>query len=40
MSQNSARIAWDEEELRRLLENMMRDIHDLASSTAKLQRGR
>lgn len=28
MSQNSARISWDEEELRRLLENMMRDIHD------------
>ena len=28
MSQNSARIAWDEDELRRLLENMMRDIHD------------
>ena len=28
MSQNSARIAWDEEHLRDLLENMMRDIHD------------
>jgi len=28
MSQNSARISWDEDELRRLLENMMRDIHD------------
>ena len=28
MSQNSARIAWDEDELRRLLENMMRDIHE------------
>ena len=28
MSQNSARIAWDEDELRRLLENMMGDIHD------------
>lgn len=28
MSQNSARISWDEEELRRLLENMMRDIHN------------
>ncbi len=28
MSQNSAGIAWDEDELRRLLENMMRDIHD------------
>ena len=28
MSQNSARISWDEEELRRLLENMMGDIHD------------
>ena len=25
---NSARISWDEDELRRLLENMMRDIHD------------
>ena len=28
MSQNSARIAWNEERLRDLLENMMRDIHD------------
>ena len=28
MSQNSARIAWDEAELRKLLENMMKDIHD------------
>ena len=28
MSQNSARIAWDEDHLRSLLENMMRDIHD------------
>ena len=28
MSQNSARIAWDEDQLRKLLENMMRDIHD------------
>jgi len=28
MSQNSARIAWDEDHLRKLLEDMMRDIHD------------
>lgn len=28
MSQNSARIAWDEDNLRRLLEDMMKDIHD------------
>jgi len=28
MSQNSARIAWDEDTLRKLLEDMMRDIHD------------
>ena len=28
MSQNSARIAWGEDELRKLLEDMMRDIHD------------
>jgi len=28
MSQNSARIAWDEENLRKLLEDMMKDIHD------------
>ncbi len=28
MSQNSARIAWDNDHLRTLLENMMRDIHD------------
>ena len=28
MSQNSARIAWSEDELRKLLENMMKDIHD------------
>ena len=28
MSQNSARIAWDTDHLRTLLENMMRDIHD------------
>jgi glutamate dehydrogenase (NADP+) len=28
MSQNSARIAWDEDHLRKLLENMMQDIHD------------
>ena len=27
MSQNSARIAWGEDRLRELLENMMRDIH-------------
>ena len=29
MSQNSARIAWDDETLRRHLETMMRGIHDL-----------
>ena len=28
MSQNSARIAWGEDQLRELLENMMKDIHD------------
>lgn len=28
MSQNSARIAWGEDHLRKLLEDMMRDIHD------------
>ena len=28
MSQNSARIAWDEDHLRGLLENMMGDIHE------------
>ena len=28
MSQNSARISWDEDHLRKLLEDMMRDIHD------------
>ena len=28
MSQNSGRISWGEDELRKLLENMMRDIHD------------
>jgi len=28
MSQNSARISWDEDNLRKLLEDMMRDIHD------------
>jgi len=28
MSQNSARIAWGEDQLRKLLEDMMRDIHD------------
>ena len=28
MSQNSARIAWSEDELRKLLENMMNDIHN------------
>ena len=28
MSQNSARIAWDEDQLRKLLEDMMRDIHN------------
>ena len=28
MSQNSARIAWDEDHLRKLLEDMMLDIHD------------
>ena len=27
MSQNSARIAWDEDNLRKLLEDMMKDIH-------------
>ena len=27
MSQNSARIAWEEDRLRELLETMMRDIH-------------
>lgn len=28
MSQNSARIAWSEDDLRKLLENMMKDIHN------------
>ena len=28
MSQNSARIAWDDDHLRSLLENMMKNIHD------------
>jgi glutamate dehydrogenase (NADP+) len=28
MSQNSARIAWSEDDLRKLLENMMNDIHN------------
>ena len=28
MSQNSARIAWDNEQLKTLLENMMKEIHD------------
>jgi len=28
MSQNSARIAWGEDQLRKLLEDMMSDIHD------------
>ena len=28
MSQNSARIAWGEDSLRKLLEDMMKDIHD------------
>ncbi|HAA93506.1 MAG: NADP-specific glutamate dehydrogenase [Rhodospirillaceae bacterium] len=28
MSQNSARIAWDEDRLRQLLEDMMKNIHD------------
>ena len=28
MSQNSGRISWGEAELRKLLENMMKDIHD------------
>ncbi len=28
MSQNSARIAWDEDHLRKLLEDMMKNIHD------------
>jgi glutamate dehydrogenase (NADP+) len=28
MSQNSGRISWGEDELRKLLENMMKDIHD------------
>ena len=28
MSQNSARIAWGEDQLRELLENMMKEIHD------------
>ncbi len=28
MSQNSARISWDEDNLRKLLEDMMKDIHD------------
>jgi len=28
MSQNSARIAWGEDQLRKLLEDMMRDIHE------------
>ena len=28
MSQNSARITWKEEELQRLLSDIMRDIHE------------
>ena len=28
MSQNSARITWKEEELQKLLRDIMRDIHD------------
>jgi glutamate dehydrogenase (NADP+) len=28
MSQNSARITWKEEELQRLLKNIMNDIHE------------
>ena len=28
MSQNSARIAWKEEELQKLLRDIMKDIHD------------
>ena len=40
MSQNSARIAWDEDELRRLLENMMRDIHDLCVQYGETSEGR
>ena len=38
MSQNSARISWDEDELHRLHENMMRDIHDHAWSSGVTQR--
>jgi len=28
MAQNSARISWDEDHLRKLLEDMMKNIHD------------
>jgi len=34
MSQNSARITWDEEELQRLLDKIMREIHDRCAAYA------
>ena len=35
MSQNSARIAWSEDNLRKLLEDMMKDIHDACVTHGK-----
>ena len=35
MSQNSARIAWGEDNLRKLLEDMMKDIHDACVTHGK-----
>jgi glutamate dehydrogenase (NADP+) len=35
MSQNSARMSWDHEELRRLLKNIMKDIHDNCAEHGK-----
>ena len=35
MSQNSARIAWSEDSLRKLLEDMMKDIHDACVTHGK-----
>lgn len=36
MSQNSARITWDEEELQRLLDKIMREIHDRCATYASV----
>lgn len=37
MSQNSARITWDEEELQRLLDKIMRKIHDRCADHASIE---